>query len=88
MAAKKKKSGSTREFVPGVISTIVDTISRPKGASRDEIVAVLVKAFPDRDPGGMTRTTMIQANRHATSKEKDDKRGGVIYFRRGRGVSK
>jgi hypothetical protein len=33
---------------PGVISTIIECISKEKGATADEIVAVLVKVFPDR----------------------------------------
>ena len=35
-----------RAIFSGVIATIVDTISRAKGASIDEIVEVLVKTFP------------------------------------------
>jgi hypothetical protein len=65
-----------------VIATIVDTISREKGASIDELVGVLTKKFPDRDEAGMRATCRIQANRNATSKDKDEKRGLVYYKRR------
>jgi hypothetical protein len=63
-AAKKKKAPAVKVKVPGVIATIVDTISRAKGASIDEIVEVLVKAFPDRDADGMKATTRIQSSLH------------------------
>lgn len=84
MAAKKKVKVVAGDKGPGVIATIVETISRAKGASVDEVLEVLTKVFPDRDPDGMTRTIRIQANKNATSKDRDEKRGGVVCFRRGR----
>jgi hypothetical protein len=75
-APKAKKEGKKG---PGVISSIIELISAPKGASVDEIVAVLTKRFPDRDPKGMTATARIQANRNAASKEKTEDRGLVYY---------
>jgi hypothetical protein len=66
-----------------VIATIIDCISKDRGATADEIVAVLVKAFPDREADGMRKTVLIQANKNCTSKEMDEKRG-LIYYRRGR----
>jgi hypothetical protein len=74
----------TSKSKPGVIETIVATISRAKGASLDEIVAALVKAFPDRDPDGMRNTARLQASRNASHKSRDDKRRGLIYYKRGR----
>jgi hypothetical protein len=74
-----KKEGSTKG--PGVIATIVETISREKGATSEECLAVLVKAFPDRDPDGMVKTIRIQAAKNATSKDRDEKRG-LVYFKR------
>jgi hypothetical protein len=68
---------------PGAIATIIDCISKGRGATADEIVAVLVKAFPDREADGMRKTTLIQPNKNRTSKEMDEKRGRV-YYRRGR----
>jgi hypothetical protein len=68
---------------PGVIATVIETISRDKGATADEILAVLVKKFPDRKPDSMRKTVLIQANKTCTSKDTDEKRG-KIYFRRGR----
>jgi hypothetical protein len=67
---------------PGVIATIVDCISKEKGATSEECLAVLVKAFPDRDPDGMIKTIRIQAAKNASSKERDEKRGLVYYKRR------
>jgi hypothetical protein len=72
MATKKK----------GVIATIIETISRAKGASVEEVVAVLIKAFPDRDADSMRGTVRIQCAKNCTSKDKDDKRGLVYYKRR------
>jgi hypothetical protein len=88
MAAKKaktKKSTAAKPATkgPGVITTIIDCISKDRGATADEMVAVLVKAFPDREADGMRKTVLIQANKNCTSKETDEKRG-LIYFRRGR----
>ncbi len=85
-AAKKEKAVVARSIsaaqAPGVIATIVNTISRAKDASIDEIVEVLVKTFPDRDADGMKATTRNQANRNCTSKERDEKRGLIYYKRR------
>jgi hypothetical protein len=46
---------------PGVIATMVSTISRAKGASIEEIVAVLVEAFPDRDPMACGRRSVARS---------------------------
>jgi hypothetical protein len=46
------------------------------------LLAVLVKAFPDREADGMRKTVLIQAGKNCTSKEWDEKRG-LIYYRRG-----
>jgi hypothetical protein len=83
MTAKKKVAGNGT----GVIATIVETISREKGGTIAEIVAILSKRFPDRNPDSMRVTSRIQANTHCTSKEKTDARG-LIYYRRGRGAAK
>jgi hypothetical protein len=53
------------------------------GATADEILTVLVKKFPDRDPDGMRKTVLIQASKNCTSKERVEKRG-LIYFNRRR----
>jgi hypothetical protein len=94
MATKSKKTAAKKTAVvekaangngaakgPGVIATSVETISREKGATSEECLAVLVKAFPDRDPDGMIKTIRIQAARNATSKERDQERG-LVYFKR------
>jgi hypothetical protein len=79
MATKlTKKTSAPKAKGPGVIATVMDTISRDKGATAEAIVAVLVKAFPDRKPDGMRKTVIIQANKNCTSKETDEKRVGSI----------
>jgi hypothetical protein len=80
--AAKTAKGSTPANKPGVISTIVEMISREEGASKDEILKILVKKFPDRDPDGMSKTIIIQANRNKSSKETIEDRGIVYYNRR------
>jgi hypothetical protein len=39
------------------------------------MVAVLVKAFPDREADGMRKMVLIQASKNCSSKERDEKRG-------------
>jgi hypothetical protein len=79
-AAKKPANGAAKP--PGVIDTVIDCISKEKGSTVDETLAVLVKKFPDRDPDGMRKTAMIQSNKQRTSKEAVDDRGTVFYKRR------
>ena len=79
MAARKKAAAAR----PGVIATIVETISRKQGATADETVEILKKSFPERDPAAMRSTVLIQAAKHCTSKSRDEKRG-LVYYRRGR----
>jgi hypothetical protein len=81
--SSKTKSSTGAAKVPGVIATIIETISRERGVTAEEMLAVLVKAFPDREPAGMRKTALIQAAANCTSKETDEKRG-LIYYRRGR----
>jgi hypothetical protein len=45
-----------------------------RGATADEMVAVLVKALPDREADGMRKTVLIQAGKNCTSKERDGRR--------------
>lgn len=80
--AKAKKTTIKAAAKPGVIATTVDLISRDNGASADEITAILAKKFPDRPPEGMRKTVLIQAARHSTKRERDEKRGGVVYYKR------
>jgi hypothetical protein len=47
------------------------------------MLAVLVKAFPDREADGMRKLVLIQASKNCTSKERDEKRV-LVYYRRGR----
>jgi hypothetical protein len=50
--SSKTKSSTGAAKVPDVIATIIETISRERGATAEEMLAVLVKAFPDREPAG------------------------------------
>ena len=59
------------------------TAALRSGSGCDEIVAVLVKAFPDREADGMRKTILIQVSKNCTSKERDEKRGRVYYRRAG-----
>jgi hypothetical protein len=88
VAAKKTKSPAKKKSKTyggvGVFDTITEMISRDKGASIKEISEALAKKFPTREPDGMKATARIQANKRCTSKERDEKRGLVFYYRRGR----
>jgi hypothetical protein len=86
-ASAKSAKKSTKKPVAvlkkeGVIAKIVECISKEKGSTVDETLAVLVKAFPERNPDGMRKTAMIQSNKQKTSKEAVDGRGTVFYKRR------
>ena len=76
-AKAKSSNGGTAK--PGVIATIIDTIGRPSGASINELVAILSKRFPDREPDSMRATCRIQANANAERKDRTEKRGLVYY---------
>ena len=78
-AAKKPAAKTNGNAKPGVIATIIETISRPTGASMDELITILTKRFPDRKPASMAKTCSIQANANAKSKDRDEKRG-LVYF--------
>lgn len=79
--APPRKAGEGKG--PGVIATILEVINRDQGGTLEEILAVLTKRFPDREPKGMTATIRIQANRHCKAKDKDEKRG-LIYYGKGK----
>jgi hypothetical protein len=86
-AAKKtpkadKTAGEKKPKGPGVISTIIECISKDKGASADEIVAVLTKAFPNREPESMRKTVLIQAAKNCSSKEIHETRGRIYFTKR------
>ena len=73
----KAKTNGNGAGKPGIIDVIIETIKRDRGASREEIVGVLAKRFPDRKPA--LSTINIQANKNAKKKEDDPKRGRVYY---------
>ena len=78
-ATKPKMARGGGKKGPGVIDTIVAAFSRPQGANIEEIVAILVKTFPDREEKGMTSTARIQVKRKGAIGIKDEKRGMVYY---------
>jgi hypothetical protein len=82
-ATKKTAAKTDGVKKVGVIATIIEEISKAKGATADEVLAVLVKRFPDRDADGMRKTILIQAAKNCSSKDRDEARG-LVYFRRGR----
>jgi hypothetical protein len=63
---------------PGLISTIIELISRPSGASVDEIL----KATAERFPGRKTKLNTVRyyAKLRAGSVREDKKRGPVFYI--------
>lgn len=76
-AAGKKNAGEKKEKKPGVIATILDMITA-KPMTEDQIVAALVKKFPDRLEESMRKTVKVQLpNRMSKEKGvnivKDDK---------------
>jgi len=75
----RKRVAANGASKPGVIATIIETMKRDKGGSQEEILAVLVKKFPDREEKGMRKTIQIQAPKHAKKKVHDDKRGLVYH---------
>jgi hypothetical protein len=84
VAKKKRRPSPSRPAAPkppGVSTTIVDCISNENGATIEEMVAVLVRTFPERGADSMRNTVKIQANKHCTSKEVDPNRGRVYYRR-------
>lgn len=64
---------------PGIVATVIATISRPEGASIAEIMLVLKEHFPHKAVKGMTTTAKIQSKKNATTTKEDKKRGKVFY---------
>jgi len=75
----KKTNGKTNSCKPGVIATIISTISRANGATAEECLEVLKAKFPERDPDGMMKTIGIQASKNAKRKDRTEKRGLIYY---------
>lgn len=60
-AASGGQKGGNRG--PGVIATIIETLKAEKPLSKEDILAELVKKFPDRDPEKMKVTVSAQCYR-------------------------
>jgi hypothetical protein len=62
LPTKPQPATKVEPKAPGVIATIAETVSKSgkAGVSKEEILAVLKKAFPDRDPAGMAKTIRVQ----------------------------
>jgi hypothetical protein len=70
-AAADAKAAREKRSAEGVIGTIKAQLEKAKGATVDEILAVLVEKFPDRQADGMKSTVKIQTSRLAkTTKRK------------------
>jgi hypothetical protein len=86
-APKSSNSKSGKPSIPrghGVIATVTECLTKAgkNGVTVDEVLAVLKKSFPDRDPEAMIKTVRIQMSRQETTKVKNEKRG-VVYFAKG-----
>ena len=80
LAAQRYPSANAGAGRPnGVIANIVAMINQPKGTSKAEAVAKLVKLFPDRNPESMARTFSLNCFIYSRRKAKDEKRG-LVYF--------
>lgn len=69
------KAAAKANKAPGVIDVIREHVTRrtPFGATIDEIMGALTKAFPDRDADGMKTTVRIQVSRL----QKDENVGAI-----------
>jgi hypothetical protein len=83
VAHSQERLSMTKKSKPGVINTVVETISRPQGASIHEIVAILSRRFADREADKMAATARVQVSKHASRKQRDEKRG-LVYFKKAR----
>ncbi len=71
-AAEKKEKPAPKKKGPGIIATIVACVegaSTKKGVSKAEILKVLTKAFPEKEPSSMKSTINVQVPNRIT-KEK------------------
>ncbi|HVY20408.1 MAG TPA: sigma-70 family RNA polymerase sigma factor [Bauldia sp.] len=82
-APAKKSAKATGPKGPGVIASIIEIIGSAKGATAEEIIAILTKRFPDRDPKSMLGTVRIQAPKNSARKEQVEGRG-LVYFGKAR----
>ena len=70
----------------GIIDLIKEHLLRGEGASVNELRDVLVAAFPDRSPDGMTATIRTQLAQmpkklgKTIRKVQDETRGGTVYY--------
>ena len=60
--AETTKAKETTPTKPGVIATIVELIAKSgkKGVTKDQILEVLTKSFPERSPEAMKKTINVQ----------------------------
>jgi hypothetical protein len=62
VAKPEKKAAKKADSKPGVIATIATTIKSAgkKGITKEDILKVLTKAFPDKDAKAMANTVKVQ----------------------------
>ena len=60
--AKKTTAKKAEKKSPGVIATIIATVQKAgkKGVTKEEVVAVLVKTFPEREEKSLANTVGVQ----------------------------
>jgi len=62
-----------KEKGPGVISSILDIITKDGPVTKDKILAKLVKLFPDREEDKMKKTVAVQLGGNPSRMEKERK---------------
>lgn len=65
---------------PGIIAVLMEMMRRSGGASKVEMLAELVRRFPQREAKGMASTIAIQSRKLSTRTFEDPKRGRVYYM--------
>jgi len=80
--AKKEVKSEPKKKKPGVISTIIEVLKKGKPVTKEAILAVLTKRFPDRSAESMSKTINVQVpNRIAKEqgiKVEKTKKGYVV----------
>ena len=82
--AEKKTPAAKKDKRPGVIATIAKSIedSGKKGITKEEILIVLEKAFPDRDATAMSKTINVQVPNRITKEKFEVEKTKVGSYRK------
>ena len=68
--AEKKEKAPKAPKGPGVIATIVEILKKGKPVSKEAILDVLAKRFPDRDKESMSKTINVQIPNRISKEQK------------------